>query len=86
MDREPRKTFHSVTLFLAWLGFFLALYGLITRFAGDFLVVDGINISQIKLGPLALGQRIYGNTPLWRITSLKGNPNSLAFNPTSTRS
>lgn len=79
MDQEAPETFHRVTSFLAWLGFFLALYGLIIRFAGNFLVVDGISISQIKFGPLALGQRIYGNPPLWRISSLKGNPNSLAL-------
>ena len=79
MDYEPRETFYRITTFLAWFGFFLALYGLILRFAGDFILVDGININQIKLGPIALGQKIYGNAPLWRISSLKGNPNPLAL-------
>lgn len=79
MDQKPRETFYRITSFLAWFGFSLALYGLVLRFWGDFILVDRIIINQLKLGPLVLSQNIHEGAPLWRISSLKGNPNSLAL-------
>lgn len=79
MDRRPRKTFYQILKFLAWFGFSLALYGLTLRFAGIFLTYKGAFLNRIFLGPFVLGQKIFGGPPLWRISSLKGNPNSLAL-------
>ena len=79
MDRAPRKTFFRLLKFLSWLGFCLALYGLILRFAGTFVPYDKHFINQLIFGPLVFGQKAYGSPPLWRISSLKGNPNSLAL-------
>lgn len=79
IDREPRKTFYKLMAFLAWFGFCLALYGLVIRFTGYFISYNNACINQVTLGPLILGQKVYGGSPLWRISSLNGNPNSLAL-------
>ena len=46
-------------------------------FGSNLLTSEGHTIQVLQLGPVVLGQRIYGHKPFHRISSLAGNPNNL---------
>lgn len=78
-DREPLQTFCKIVWFISWFGVFLAFVGLLIYFAGEIVWVDGQQIGALRFGPLYLEQSIYGGVaPFYRISSLTGNPNTLA--------
>lgn len=77
-DKRPIDTNITVLTIFSIFGFALSLYGLILYFFGsNLLTSEGHTIQVLQLGPVVLGQRIYGHKPFHRISSLAGNPNNL---------
>lgn len=78
-DHEPLGTYYNFLQFLSWFGISLALIGLVIHFLGNIKQIDGAIIGELIIGSLRLEQRVYGVSPFYRISSLTGNPNSLAM-------
>jgi O-antigen ligase len=77
-DARPLSTFFRIMKFMAWFGAGLAFVGLLLFAFGSMRSTIGLGtINSLAIGPLSLEQRIYGTPPLFRISSLTGNPNAL---------
>jgi O-antigen ligase len=78
-DPTPLQTFRRVAWGMAFFGGGLGLIGIILFFFGTNSFVSEGRVQVLHLGPLILSQRVYGMPPLLRISSLVGNPNTLAL-------
>jgi O-antigen ligase len=77
-DPHPLGTFGRVAKALALFGTGVSLVGLLVYFLGEVKTVDYGTIQVLSIGPLHLAQRVYGPLPYLRLSSLFGNPNTLA--------
>lgn len=77
-DRDPLQSFYGVLKFVSYFGAILAVIALMIHFLGEMVWVDGHRVGILAIGPLQLEQKLYGVAPLFRVSSLTGNPNSLA--------
>jgi O-antigen ligase len=78
-DSKPIVTFNQLAHCLALFGTVMSLVGLIGYFFGRIDSLDSDYVSSLNLNFLSISQRLYGNPPLFRISSLLGNPNDLAL-------
>lgn len=77
-DHKPVVTFHVIARGMVVFVTILSLIGLFIYVFGNETWENGLRIQKISLGPISLKQRVYGKLPFLRITSLLGNPNTLA--------
>lgn len=78
MDSRPAVTFFWLAKFLSLFGTIGSFVGLAIYFFGDMVYTDLGRVQVLVLGPLRIGQLVYGVPPLLRISSFFGNPNSFA--------
>lgn len=78
-DRQPVGTLVRVARVLSAYGVFLAAVGILLFFVGTEGPGPVANVQSLVLGPITLEQVVYGRRPLLRISSLTGNPNTLAM-------
>ncbi|MEM3658647.1 MAG: O-antigen ligase family protein [Candidatus Hadarchaeum sp.] len=78
MDSRPAVTFFWLAKFLSLFGTIGSFVGLVIYFRGDMVYTDLGRVQVLVLGPLRIGQPLYGKPPFLRISSFFGNPNSLA--------
>jgi len=77
-DPTPIATFTGLSKGLALFGGAMSVVGLAVYLFGDVMVLEYGTVQTLRLGPITLSQRLYGISPFWRISSLLGNPNTLA--------
>lgn len=78
-DPNPKATFTLVSRGLVAFASSLSVIGLLLYFLGTQVVLEGVRVQTLSLGPVALSQALYGVPPFLRISSLTGNPNTLAM-------
>jgi len=78
-DKNPIETFWKVARGLIIFGVLLSMIGIVLYIFGTTIIITEFGRMQvIKIGGLQLQQSLVGIPPLLRISSLAGNPNSLA--------
>ncbi len=77
-DKNPIETFWKVARGLIIFGVFLSMIGIVLYIFGTTIITEFGRMQVIKIGGLQLQQSLVGIPPLLRISSLTGNPNSLA--------
>lgn len=77
-DRDPSGTFWKVSRGLITYGVFLSMTGIVLYIFGKTSTTEFGRIQFVTIGGLRLQQSVVGVPPLLRISSLTGNPNSLA--------
>jgi len=78
-DPNPLGTFTMVARGIVIFVTALSAIGLLLLFFGSETWIDGRRIQSLSLGPITLAQSVLGIPPLLRISSLTGNPNTLAM-------
>lgn len=78
-DSKPLVTFIRVAKSLVFFVSTLAVVGLLLYFFGSESQFEGTRVQTLSLGPVSLSQNVFGTPPFLRISSLTGNPNSLAM-------
>lgn len=78
-DPNPRTTFVLVSRGLVLFVSLLSAVGVFLYFFGTQGWVDGASVQVFSIGPISLAQRLMGVPPFLRISSLTGNPNTLAL-------
>ncbi len=79
-DRSPAATFWGFARGMAWFGAFLAAAGLLLFLGGETVAVnqwEGLQV--LRLGSLKVAQPVHYLAGWTRISSLTGDPNTLAF-------
>jgi len=77
-DSRPFATFGCLAKALALFGAGASLVGLLVYFLGELRTVNYGTIQVLSIGSFHLAQRVYGPLPYLRLSSLFGNPNTLA--------
>ena len=77
-DKHPQATFARLAKALALFGAVISLFGLVVYFWGKLELTDFGRVQSLVIGPFKISQRVYGSAPFLRISSLFGNPNTLA--------
>lgn len=77
-DRKPLDSFYMISRFIMWFGVGLSSVALLIHLFGGIVWIGDAWAGVLALGPFQLEQRLYGIPPLYRLSSLTGNPNSLA--------
>jgi len=77
-DNDPLQTYTTILKFLCWFGFGLASIALLIQVFGEMAWIEGSRVGILTIGPIKLEQVVVGKPPFYRISSLTGNPNSLA--------
>jgi len=77
-DKHPQATFTRLAKALALFGAVISLFGLVAYFWGKLELTDFGRVQSLVIGPFKISQRVYGSAPFLRISSLFGNPNTLA--------
>ena len=77
-DPRPLATFGCLAKVLALFGAGVSLVGLLVYFLGELRTVNYGTIQVLSIGSFHLAQRVYGPLPYLRLSSLFGNPNTLA--------
>lgn len=77
-DSRPLATFGCLAKALALFGAGVSLVGLLVYFLGELRKVNYGTIQVLSIGSFHLAQRVYGPLPYLRLSSLFGNPNTLA--------
>lgn len=77
-DLNPSLTFILISRWLTVFATILSSIGIILFIFGVDGWIGGVRLQKINIGPFKLSQAVYGYPPLLRISSLTGNPNSLA--------
>lgn len=77
-DTKPAVTFVRLAKALALFGAAMSLLGLAVYFFGKLEVTELGTVQSVVVGPLKISQRVYGPLPFLRMSSLFGNPNTLA--------
>ncbi|WP_438317026.1 O-antigen ligase family protein [Candidatus Caldatribacterium sp. SIUC1] len=77
-DSRPLATFGCLAKALALFGAGISLVGLLVYFLGELRTVNYGTIQVLSIGSFHLAQRVYGPVPYLRLSSLFGNPNTLA--------
>jgi len=77
-DARPWRTFTLVARAVVATAVVLALVGIVLLALGQTRLTGEGLVQTFLLGPVQVGQRLVGNPPFLRITSLADNPNGLA--------
>ncbi len=77
-DNNPIETFWKVARGLIIFGVLLSMIGIVLYIFGTTIITKFGRMQVMKIGGLQLQQSLIGVSPLLRISSLTGNPNSLA--------
>ncbi|WP_213697511.1 O-antigen ligase family protein [Acetomicrobium sp.] len=77
-DKRPIETFWKVAFLLTVYGVMLSVIGVALTLWGTEVPTDFGKIQIMNIGSFKIGQTIYIRPPFIRISSLTGNPNSLA--------
>ena len=77
-DKRPIETFWKVAFLLTAYGVMLSVIGIALTFWGTIVPTDFGKIQIMNIGSFKIGQTIHVMPPFIRISSLTGNPNSLA--------
>ena len=77
-DTKPVVTFTQLAKPLVLFGAVVSLLGLIAYFFGKVEMTEWGHVQSIVIGSLRISQRVYGYYPFLRMSSLFGNPNTLA--------
>jgi len=77
-DRRPIVTFDRLAEYMVLFGTVISLIGLIIYFFGRIEPTVFGYVSILNVGPLEISQRMFVSSPFYRISSLLGNPNTLA--------
>lgn len=77
-DRRPIATFDRLAEYMVLFGTAISLIGLIIYFFGRIEPTVYGYVSILNVGPLEISQRMFVSSPFYRISSLLGNPNTLA--------
>lgn len=78
-DPKPLVTFVKIARGLVFFASTLAAIGILLYFFGSEVQIEGTRVQTLSLGPITLAQSVSGISPLLRISSLMGNPNTLAM-------
>ena len=74
-DPEPLLTYVKVARGIVFFVITLSVIGILLYFFGSL----NSQVQSFYIGPITIAQRVYGDTPILRISSLLGNPNTLAM-------
>lgn len=77
-DKRPIETFWKVAFLLTAYGVMLSIIGIALTFWGTIVPTDFGKIQIMNIGSFKIGQTIHIMPPFIRISSLTGNPNTLA--------
>ncbi len=79
-DRDPAATFWCFARGMTWFGTFLATVGLLLFLVGDPIVLSQWEgLQAVQMGPVRLAQAVHYLAGWSRISSLTGDPNTLAL-------
>lgn len=78
-DDNPIKTFLRLQVFNVYMGAFVSLYGIGLLLLGGLEYKYGARVLSLSFGGLDLYQVIMGMPPLYRISSIASNPNTLGI-------
>ena len=78
-DNSPYETFRYVLKVQMYIGVFLSLVAIFIFLFGKVSMVAGKSVLVINLGSITFYQLIMGQPPIYRLSSLTSNPNTLGI-------
>lgn len=78
-DSDSLRTFRRFSIWFVLLVASLSVISIVLYIFGSPTVIDGFRVQVFAVGPFEISQRVMGSEPFMRVSSLLGNPNTLAL-------